>query len=192
MLFKHSLRLAVLSTFLLALTGIAMAQGPAIGTSTTSNLNLTTTVETAVQLNISTNTTLTGATVTGSNSTGVFALSFGNVNGLGLGTPTAGISVVADGTGATYFTPITLTPVYSGFATAEKADVTVEAGDGDNQSIVLEGSTENSLSSVSDPAPVITNADSGSSNTRYVGFRIARTEEAGAKAATLIYTVTVN
>jgi hypothetical protein len=46
----------------------------------------------AVQLNISIG--AGGATVSGSNATGPFSISFGDVNGLGLGTPAAGVSVV--------------------------------------------------------------------------------------------------
>lgn len=190
MTLRNSLRFAVLSIFVLALAGIASAQGPVIGTSTTSELELTATVETAVQLNISTDTVNAGGFVTGNNSTGLFALDFGNVNGLGLGTPTPGISVVADSTGATYSTSIILTPVYSGFTT-EKANVTVEAGASADQTIAREGAAADSMVAVDDAASVITNANSGSNNTRYVGFRIARTEAAGAKEATFIYTVTV-
>jgi hypothetical protein len=196
MLIKNFLRFAVLTIVSLTITGIVAAQGPVVGTSnsatplsTTSELEMTATVQTAVQLNISTH--ASGATVTGDNSLGTFALNFGNVNGLGLGTPTPGVSVSVDSTGATYSTPIKLTPVYSGFDT-ETADITVEAGSSDDQAIAREGSAANSMSSVTTtPDEVISDAASESNNTRYVGFRVARTEVAGAKTATFIYTVTV-
>ncbi|MBX7174211.1 MAG: hypothetical protein K1X72_24775 [Pyrinomonadaceae bacterium] len=191
MLFKNLLRYAALSTFLFALAGFAAAQGPVVGTSTTSELAMSANVQTAVQLNISTDTGNSGATVSGSNSTGLFSVNFGNVNGLGLGTPTAGVSVSVDGSGATYSTPVKLTPVYSGFTT-ETATVTVEAGSSADQGIAREGNAANSMTSVtSTPAEVFTGAASESNHTRYVGFRVARTEAAGAKEATFIYTVTV-
>src|SRR5690349_17330907 len=143
MLTKNFLQSVVFSTILLTGTGIVFAQsGPAIGTSTTSELEMTANVQTAVQLNIST--ANSGATVAGSNSTGLFTLNFGNVNGLGLGTPTSGVSVSVDSTGATYSTPIRLTPVYSGF-TDETADVTVEAGESADQGIAREGSSAGNM-----------------------------------------------
>lgn len=190
---KISLRFAVFFLLVFACAGIAAAQttGPKAGTSTTSELEMTATVQTAVQLNISQFSG--GASVSGSNSTGLFSINFGNVNALGLGTPASGVSVNADEdfSGATYSTPINLTPVFSGFAEGASADIMVEAGGSANDSIAREGNTANSMVAVSDPASVISSAASGSNNTRYVGFRIARTEEAGAKTATFVYTVTV-
>jgi hypothetical protein len=82
MTFRSPLRFAVLLAALFAFGGAAYAQGPAInGSGTTSELEMSATVQTAVQLNISTG--AGGATVSGSNSTGLFSVSFGNVNGLG-------------------------------------------------------------------------------------------------------------
>jgi hypothetical protein len=119
MTFSNPLRFTVLFAALFVFAGTAAAQGPVVNdNSTSSNLEMSATVQTAVQLNISTGTG--GATVSGSNATGLFSIGFGNVNGLGLGTPSAGVTVVADGSGALYKTPINLTPVYSGFG-AEKA-----------------------------------------------------------------------
>jgi hypothetical protein len=86
MTFRSPLRFAILLAALFVFGGAAYAQGPAVGSATTtSELEMSATVQTAVQLNISTGSG--GATVSGSNATGLFSLSFGNVNGLGLGTP---------------------------------------------------------------------------------------------------------
>lgn len=190
MTLKNSLRSAAFFATVFACAGIAAAQvGPTNTNSTTSELEMSATVETALQLNISTHGS--GATVTGSNATGLFALNFGTLNGMGTGSPSANVSVVADGTGATYSTPINLTPVYTGFTT-ESADVTVEEGASADQAIAREGATAGTMSAVTTPVAAFSNAASESNNTRYVGFRIARTEPAGAKEATLIYTVTVN
>ena len=188
---KNFLRYSFVLAALFALAGTAAAQGPVVDNDTTSsNLEMTATVQTAVQLNISTG--AGGATVSGSTSTGLFSIAFGNVNGLGLGTPTAGVSVVVDPAGALYKTPINLTPVYSGFDT-ETADITVEAGTSGDEDLAREGSSAISSGSTvsATPASVISNAASGSNNERFVGFYIPRTEVSGAKTATLIYTITV-
>jgi hypothetical protein len=149
------------------------------------------TVQTAVQLNISTGSG--GATVSGSNATGLFSLSFGNINGLGLGTPAAGVSVVADASGALYKTPVNLTPVYSGFTT-ETATIEVEQDAAGDTSLAREGNSSISSSSTvstSTPASVTSGGASGVAVERYVGMYAARSEAAGAKSATLIYTITV-
>lgn len=191
MLVKDFLRYLFVVAALVAFAGTAAAQGPVIdNNTTTSNLEMTATVQTAVQLNISTG--AGGATVSGSTSTGLFSIAFGNVNGLGLGTPAAGVTVTVDSSGALYKTPINLTPIYSGFDT-ETADITVEAGTSGDEDLAREGSSSISSSSTVSATPVsaISNAASGSNNERYVGFYIPRTEATGAKTATLIYTITV-
>jgi hypothetical protein len=186
------LRLAFLLAALFAFGSAAYAQGPAVGASTTtSELEMSATVQTAVQLNISTG--AGGATVSGSNSTGLFSLSFGNVNGLGLGTPAAGVSVVADGSGALYKTPVNLTPVYSGFTT-ETATIEVEQDAAGDTQLAREGNSSISSASTvstSTPSSVASGAESGVAVERYVGMYVSRVEAAGAKSATLIYTITV-
>jgi hypothetical protein len=192
MTIRLPLRFMVLATALFVFSGAAYAQGPAIGSATTtSELEMSATVQTAVQLNISTGTS--GATVSGSNSTGLFSLGFGNVNGLGLGTPAAGVSVVTTASGALYKTPINLTPVYSGFTT-ETATVEVEQDAAGDTALAREGNSSISSSSTvstSTPASVASGGASGVAIERYVGMYVARTEAAGAKSATLIYTITV-
>ncbi len=191
MLIKDFLRYSLVFAALFVFAGTAAAQGPVSdNNTTTSNLEMTATVQTAVQLNISTGTG--GATVNGNNSTGLFSITFGNVNGLGLGTPTAGVTVTVDASGALYKTPINLTPVYSGFDT-ETADITVEAGTSGDEDLAREGNAAISSGSTvtATPVSVISDAASGSNNERFVGFYIPRTEVSGAKTATLIYTITV-
>jgi hypothetical protein len=192
MTFRSPFRFLTLLAVLFVFGGAAYAQGPSVGSaSTTSELEMSATVQTAVQLNISTGSG--GATVSGSNSTGLFSLSFGNVNGLGLGTPAAGVSVVADASGALYKTPINLTPVYSGFTT-ETATLEVEQDAAGDTALAREGNSSISSSSTvstSTPASVASGAASGVAIERYVGMYAARSEAAGAKSATLIYTITV-
>jgi hypothetical protein len=186
------MRLWVLVVLTFLITGTAAAQGPAVGTNTTtSELAMSATVETAVQLNISTG--AGGATVAGSTSTGLFSISFGNVNGLGVGTPAAGITVVADGSGALYKTPINLTPIYSGFNT-ETATITVLQDAAGDTALAREGDSNissGSTVSTTTPGSVSTGSANGIALERFVGLYVSRTEAAGAKTATLIYTITV-
>ncbi|HYY58132.1 MAG TPA: hypothetical protein VE842_12430 [Pyrinomonadaceae bacterium] len=192
MTFRSPLRFALLLAALFVFGGSAYAQGPAVGSATTtSELEMSATVQTAVQLNISTG--AGGATVSGSNATGLFQVAFGNVNGLGLGTPAAGVSVVADASGALYKTPINLTPVYSGFTT-ETATIEVEQDAAGDTALAREGNSSiasASTVSTSTPASVATGGASGVAVERYVGMYVSRAEAAGAKSATLIYTITV-
>lgn len=192
MTFRSPFRFALLLAALFVCGGSAYAQGPAVGAAmTTSELEMSATVQTAVQLNISTG--AGGATVSGSNSTGLFQVSFGNVNGLGLGTPAAGVSVVADASGALYKTPVNLTPVYSGFTT-ETATIEVEQDAAGDTALAREGNSSISAASTvstSTPASVASGSESGVAVERYVGVYVSRSEAAGAKSATLIYTITV-
>lgn len=192
MTFRSPLRFAFLLAAFFAFGGAAYAQGPVLdAATTTSELEMSATVQTAVQLRISTGSG--GATVSGSNATGLFSVSFGNINGLGLGTPAAGVSVVADASGALYKTPVNLTPVYSGFTT-ETATIEVEQDAAGDTALAREGNSSISASSTvstSTPASVTTGGASGVSIERYVGMYAARSESAGAKSATLIYTITV-
>ena len=186
------MRFWMLVVLAFVITGTAAAQGPVVGTNTTtSELAMSATVETAVQLNISTG--AVGAVVAGSTSTGLFSISFGNVNGLGVGTPAAGVTVVTDSSGALYKTPINLTPIYSGFTT-ETATITVSQDAAGDTALAREGDSNISSSSTvstTTPASVTTGAASNVAFERLVGLYVPRTEPAGAKTATLIYTITV-
>lgn len=177
--------------FLLGLCSVfASAQGPVVDSDTTSsNLEMTALVETSLQLNISTGTG--GATVSGNTATGLFSIDLGSVNGLGNSTPAAGVSKAAYVGGTIYSTPINLTPVYSGFG-AETASVEVTAGGSADDDMALEGAAANSMVLISNtPKPAFSGAVSNSSNERVVGFAVANNELAGAKTATIIYTVSM-
>jgi hypothetical protein len=186
MTLNNFLRIAGFSTLLFATAGIAAAQDTA-----TALLTMEANVQTAVQLNISTSITPAGAAVTGAAGSGAFTVDLGNVNGLGIGTPATGVSV-AEHTGAwMYSTPITLTPVFSGFTT-ETASVTKANTGGANEGIAWEGPDAGSMALMTTTTGAFTGAESGSVNTRYVGFRITRTEAAGSKTTEILYSVIVN
>jgi hypothetical protein len=170
--------------------GTAAAQGPSVSATTTSNLEMTATVQTAVQLNMSTGTG--GATLSGSNATGLFSINFGNINALGAGAPASGVTVAADANGALYKTPINLTPVYTGFAVAGTAHVSVDKGSSGDEALAREGdSSISAASTVIATHSCFATAASGSNNERWVGFYVPRNTLAGAKTATLIYTVII-
>lgn len=178
----NTLRIAGISTLLFACAGIAAAQGP-----TTTNLTMGATVESAVQLNISTS-AVPGASVAGVAGSGAFSVNLGSVNGLGIGTPATGVSVVSDATGAMYSTPITLTPIFSGAATAT---VTKANAGGADEGIAYEGSTAANMELMTTTTAAFSGVASGSTNTRYVGFRIERTEGVGVKSTIIMYSVAV-
>jgi len=200
MSFRNTLLLALLGLF--AFAGTAAAQGPVRnGLTSDSYLNLTANAQNALQLDISTaagGATVTGAT--GNASTGVFALDFGNVNGLGIGAPTAGVTVAVQAGGALYTTPINLTPRYSGHVNAT-ASISVlldgAAGDAQGRTATREGAAAGSVAVVSTVVPnVFTNAaTNGTAVTRYVGYFVSNANGAGAVVGAmnsrLVYEITI-
>jgi hypothetical protein len=186
---KNSLRTAATASILFVCAGIAAAQSPSIGSSATSELAISATVQNTVQLNISTGSG--GAAVSGSD--GSFSVNLGNINSLGLGIPANGVTKTTDASGALYTTPINLTPVYTGFTT-ETATISVDQdGASDDAAMVREGSSVMSVAPVGVGIPnfVAGGAQSGVAIERTVGMYAAHNTPAGAKLATLIYTVTV-
>jgi hypothetical protein len=187
-----NLRYSFILLALCAFAGTVAAQDrPAVATpTTTSSLEMGAEVQTTLQLNI------TGpASVSGDNATGLFNVAFGTVNALGLGTPATGVTEDTSATGTLYKSEITLTPVFTGFGVLT-ADIQVEAGTSTDQSMAREGAT---LSGTGGTAPtttpgaaIITGKATGVGTTREVGMFVAKTQVAGVKVATLIYTVTVD
>jgi hypothetical protein len=198
---KLPLLLAVLGLF--AFAGAAAAQvGPVRnGLTSDSQLNLTANAQNALQLDISTaagGATVTGAT--GNNSTGVFSLDFGNVNGLGIGAPSAGVTVAVSGSGATYTSPINLTPRYSGHVN-NSASISVlldgSAGDANGRAATREGAAAASVVAPSSVVPNIftSTAVNGTAVTRYVGYFVSNANGAsavvGAMSSRLVYEITI-
>jgi len=187
--------LVVLTAFAAAsIAGAQVERGPTVGTSTTSELQMTATVQTALQLNISTHPQ--GAAVT-PGAAGQFSIDFGDVDSLGLSNANPAIKVVADdnGAGALYTTPISLTPIYSGLTEAETLKIGVSQYDTDDATLVREGATSNikdSTVTTGQPQDIgVSNPTNAEAITRYVGFYVPRTTEHGSKTATLIYTITI-
>ena len=202
MSFKNTLLLALLGLFAFAGTAAAQVGPQKNATTSDSQLNLTALAKNALQLDISTSgggAAVTGAT--GNNSTGVFSLDFGDVNGLGLGAPTvAGVTVAVQAGGALYTTPITLTPRYSGHVNASSSiSVLLDgtAGDAQGRAATREGAAAASVGVVSTVSPNIftTTASNNTAVTRYVGYFVSNANGAGAvtgaMSSRLIYEITI-
>jgi hypothetical protein len=145
-----------------------------------------------------------GATVTGSS--GVYSLSFGNVNGLGVGTLSPGVSVIKSGTGATYTTPITIKTTFANcpgglqhqvIGVSQASTTTAKS-----QSSAREGASAGSVIAVPiSPATgtTVLSVNGNISNqtvNRVVGLFVSKANGAsyvsGALAPKFIYQVTVN
>jgi hypothetical protein len=186
----------ILALFIFA--GAAAAQGTVYDAgSTFSNLAMTATVQTALNLEISTN--AAGVAVTGTAGSGAYGLDFGNVNGLGLGTPKVNVTKAAVSGGFLYTTPITLTASYSGFA-PETATISVHQPAADGAAAVAmarEGSSASIDGGTLAATPTAFNAavTNGQVITRYVGVKVlnanAGTNQAGIRTMNLIYTISV-
>ena len=170
--------------------------------SSSSQLNITANAVKAIQLDIST--AASGATVvgnTGRTSTGVFSLDFGTVDGLGLSTGSANVTVdTTNPAGALYTTPVSLTPRYSGHGTSSSSISVMMSGTAGNAS--GRGAAREGASATTTVAPsttlaniFTTAASSGTAVTRYVGVFVSNANGAsavsGALTAQLIYQVTV-
>jgi hypothetical protein len=183
---KNCLRFTLPFVALFAFAGIASAQG----TVTAPTLEMNANVVTAMQLTISTDTANSGSAVT-SSAANEFSVDLGDVNGLGIGSPASGVSVAPNSVGAVYTTPINLTPTFSGFVDGS-ATIKRMAGSSGDEGIALEGSSAANVSALPGTATTaFSGAADDSLNTRYVGFFIARAEAVGPKAATVIYSITV-
>lgn len=144
-----------------------------------------------------------GATVTGltdAASTGVFNLNFGNLNGLGIGVFTPGLTVQKFANGALYITPIRLTPKIDwNNRTPRPMSVSIVldpiAGDTAGRTAAREGATSGTLIAPSTITPLVftTTAADSVSITRYVGIFVSNANGAlavrGTLTARLIYRI---
>jgi hypothetical protein len=142
-------------------------------------------VVTAMELNIQSH--ASGLDVGGS--AGSFDIDFGDIDGLGLAGVSADVTVTKSSTGALYLTPINVVPSFSGYVD-ETATVSVDTVL-DVDGLAREGSANNSNATIATSRQAFDGALNNSENVRYVGFFIARDEAIGAKAATLVYTITM-
>lgn len=188
--------MAVIAAFSCCLQGATSATN----TSTVSpTLKVNATVQTAVQLTLATGSTGSPCTISAGGG-GDYSMSFGNVNGLGTGSPTCGVVASTTSSGATYATSYQLTATYSGFSSTSGTVVTLTSP-GFTHSTVLslaEGSSTagpfidipNAGTTVTVPA-----TSSGAVVSRALALTVASTNGgtafAGADSAIVTFTLTV-
>jgi hypothetical protein len=194
-LFKQFRFAALIAAFLVISGNAFAADGSATNATTvSSNLTLSATVETAITLTISTN---GGVTITGS--AGAFAVDFGNVNGLGVGTPTTGVTRTPSTGGVIYTTPISVTPTFSGFSSTT---ATVKVYQDASTSQKSQDAAREGASSVSavpttpeTATSITTSAASATGISRVVGIFVSNANSTGNVTGSLapkfIYVVTV-
>jgi hypothetical protein len=161
------------------------------------------TVETAVQLFLAT--ASGGLTISPASD---FSTNYGNANGLGVGTPSSGLTLVSAAGGVIYSTPYQIEPSFSSFTSATgTVTVYVSTAFAHPNTLTLKdaassGGPYTSIStSSSSPTSISTTASSGSTITRYLGLLVASSNGAGAfpgtagasgaDGANLTYTLTV-
>jgi hypothetical protein len=141
-----------------------------------------------VRLQVDVSTAAGGATVSGQTgllSTGVFDVNFGNVNGLGIGTRPAGVSIIRGAGGTLYTTPITITPTWTCVLTCPSGTITMwlDAAQGTSagRAAVREGASPGSAIAVnaSPPKTITTTASNNVPITRYVGLFVSNANGAG-------------
>ena len=182
-MFRFTTRIMMLAVALVALAGLAAAQdrGPQSGLTSSSELNMTATVDNALRIDIETSPG--GVTVNGTvpTTTGVFSLDLGRVNGLGVGTPSAGVTATAKTGGVLYSTPIKVTPYFAGLGAGvslNNGTLTVQldptVGAPNSLVVAREGTAPASMDTPLTAAPTVvtTSAQNGQAITRHVGMFI--------------------
>lgn len=172
-------------------------QAASTGSPATCNLTINLSAQNAIQFTLATS----GAGLTISPATD-FSAAWGTVNGLGVGTPTSGLTTYSSAGGAVYETPISLLPVYSSFSsTTCTLSVYVSSNFTHSSVFILKDTgtsggpyTTISLSSAT-PTSMTTTAASSSTVTRYLGVLVSNLDGvssySGSDNATLTYQMTV-
>jgi len=146
-------------------------------------LNLSTSVQTAVQLTLA---SAGGASIAAGSD---YALNFGNVNGLGIG-PSSGLSVTTSGTQALYRTPYSLLPYFWGFSASSGTLTARVSTDFAHPAVLSLQESPDSVTfvpiskTIGSPTTLTTSATSGSTVTRYLGLAVNGLNGASAFAGT--------
>jgi hypothetical protein len=163
----------------------------------TCNLTINLSAQNAVQLTLATSGG--GLAISAASD---FTSTWGNVNGLGVGAPTSGLTAYSVSGGVVYETPISLLPVYSSFSsTTGTLNVYVSSNFTHSSVLAMKDTgtsggpyTAISLTSAS-PTSITTTAASNSTTTRYLGLFVSNLSGGsaftGADNATLTYQLTV-
>ena len=200
--------LAIFAALLMASTSFAATQ--ATGTNTIApTLQVSATIQSAVQLTLSTGAAVGSCAITTNGATSDFKMDFGNVDGLAINTPSCGSKYTPAQTGgnAVYYTEYQLTPRFTSQSTSNNtinafvfsnfslANVSIVRDTANSAAVpAANGFTALSTNSGS-PDTIATNATSGTAVSRYMGVSIANTNGAGLTGATsaiVTFTLTVN
>ena len=199
--------LAVIAALLMASTSFAATQNT--GTNTIApTLQVSATIQSAVQLTLSTGAAAGSCAVSGGTTTD-YKMDFGNVDGLAINAPSCGSKYTPAQTGgnAVYYTEYRLTPSFTSQSTSNNtvtahvssnfslANVSI-VRDTANTAAVPAANGFSALSTNSgSPDTIASNVGSGSAQSRYIGVSVANSNGAGltgATSATVTFTLTVN
>ena len=145
-------------------------------------LSVSVNVQTAVSLTMATG-SVSGSCTVSAGGGGDFSINLGNVNGLGVGTPTCGSVSSVTASNATYATNYQITPSYSGFtATTSTVSLTAPAFTHSGTLTLEEGSAAGSMTTVptSGTAHAIAVTTSGTAISRYLGVQVSNANGSGA------------
>ena len=174
---------AALLVALSARTGFAATSATATNALATT-LNVSVNVQTAVELTIATGTGGLGTPCTVSaGGGGDFSISLGNINGLGVGTPSCGGVQAVTAASATYATNYQITPSFSGFTSSTATlSLTAPAFTHSATLTLVEGATSAGMTAVptSGTTHQILNNTSGTAISRALGVTVSNADGAGA------------
>jgi hypothetical protein len=200
---------------MMSLSTAAFATTVATGTNTVApTLQISATVQSAVQLTLSAGTTPGHCAVTAPGPGTDYLMTFGTVDALALSTPTCGTKFAPTTPGSTpavYWSDYNLTPVWTSQATNTAtitARVTTDFPSA-TRSLTVVRDTANSTAiptgagsftaistATADTIATATAATNGTPQTRFIGVQVAPTSGAGipatAQTATVTFTLTVN
>lgn len=203
---RKFINLAICLTVVMSVATMASAATSATAASTVApTLKVNVNVQTAVMLTLSTGASAPGTPcAVNAGGGGDFNVDFGNVNGLGIGTPTCGGVVATTASNATYATSYKLTPSYSGFtATGATISLTAPAFTHSGTLTLVEGDTTGTLTAVptSGTAHNFAAASSAVTIEHFIGVQVSNSNGAtafpgtaaasGADSTVVTFTMTV-
>jgi hypothetical protein len=201
---------------MMAMSTAAFAATTATGTNTVApTLQISATIQSAVQLTLSTGTAAVNHCAVTAGTGTDYAMSFGSVNALALGTPSCGSSFAPTNTttagagNAIYWSDYTLTPLYTSQAASANPTITAKVTadfaapkdltvvrDSANSSTVPTGLTSFVAVGTATADTIASAVASGTALTRFIGVQVSPVNATGipttAQTATVTFTLTVN
>jgi len=183
----------LVAVMLFSMAGFAATS--AIGNTVSPTMKVNVNVQSAVQLTLS---TATQCPIANGTAPDDYAINFGNVNALGVGSPLCGTVSSNPGVNATYATDYQITPSFSG-STGTTGTITVAQSSAFTHNTVLtlkEGGSVAGLTTLTTtPANISTTAANNTPITRFLGVTVAVQNGAGAftgaDSSVVTFTLTV-